>query len=102
MSMSYYTTYSGNGEVGVSHLISRNYSNLFEAPVLFYAATVIIFTAGLVDETFLYLCWGYVFARVLHTLIHVFYNKVTIRFGMFAISSAMLTGIWIRLALMLF
>jgi hypothetical protein len=44
------------------------------------------------------MAWGYVGLRVVHSLIHVSVNKVTVRFGVWVSSSFVLLGITARLA----
>ena len=102
VSMRYYQEFLGDGESGRLRLLSRNYINLLESPVLFYVAVVIIYMTNQVDDVYIYFCWGYVVCRILHTLIHVFYNNVNIRFAMFGASIFHLTMIWVRLSWNLF
>ena len=70
--------------------VGDNYSNLFELPVLFYAVTLAVYAVGHVDWINLYLAWGFVIARILHSLIQATYNNVSHRFGMFLIASVFL------------
>lgn len=98
----YYTEYHGEAEQGRLRLLSRNYSNLFESPVLFYAGVLVVYTAGFVDGLFVKLAWIYAVARILHTLIHVFYNNVNVRFGAFAASLVVLSVFWFRIGLKVF
>lgn len=94
----YYTEYQGEAESGRLRLLSRNYSNLFESPVLFYVGVLTAYATGFVDAWFINLAWIYVAARFLHTLIHVFYNNVNVRFAMFAVSMTVLVAFWFRIA----
>ncbi len=80
-----------------ARLPSRNLSNLFEFPVLFYVACVISFVTGSVDAAGLALAWAYVACRALHSLIHLTYNNVVHRLAAFAASNVVLLVIWIRL-----
>lgn len=82
--------------------ISENFENLFEMPVLFYVAAVVIFVTGHVDPIFVGAAWGYVLLRALHSLIHCTSNRVTHRFGAFLTSNVVLLFIWIRTATLLF
>ena len=75
-----------------------NFKNLFETPVLFYIACVIIFSAGLICTAHILLAWGYVAARFTHSYIHCTSNVVMRRFYAFVTSCAMLTGMWLMLA----
>ncbi|MBL8297826.1 MAG: MAPEG family protein [Rhodanobacteraceae bacterium] len=80
---------------------NRNYMNLLELPVLFYAACLLIFGINQLDATYRYLAWGYVALRVVHSTIHLTYNRVRHRVLVFAISNVVLTVIWVRVALAL-
>lgn len=77
---------------------SDNLENLFEMPVLFYVAILLIVYLGLIDSFYLYSAWAYVFFRTIHSIIHCTYNRVVHRFYVYFISSIVLLGIWIRIA----
>jgi hypothetical protein len=82
-----------------ARLPSRNLSNLFEFPLLFYVACVILYVVGAVDAAGLALAWAYVACRALHSLIHLTYNNVYHRLAAFAAGNVVLLVIWIRLVL---
>jgi hypothetical protein len=75
---------------------NRDYMNLLELPVLFYAACLAIYASKQVDGPFVTLAWGFVGARVLHSLIHLTYNHVLHRLAAFAVGVGLLAFIWIR------
>ncbi len=75
-----------------------NFRNLFETPVLFYVASLIIFSAGLICTAHLVLAWGYVAARYVHSYIHCTSNVVMRRFYAFVASCTMLIGMWLMIA----
>ena len=54
----------------------RNLTNLFEFPVFFYAVCIMIYVTGTVDENFLLLASWFFWLRVLHSITHIFYNKI--------------------------
>ena len=54
----------------------RNLTNLFEFPVFFYAVCIMIYVTGSVDEYFLVLASWFFWLRVLHSITHIFYNKI--------------------------
>lgn len=64
--------------VGVS-IPNRNFMNLLEAPVLFYVVCITQFVAQKVDVWAVYLAWAFVATRVLHSLVHLIYNKMSHR-----------------------
>ena len=75
-----------------------NFRNLFEAPVLFYAAVLTIYATQLTGTPYLVLAWVYVAARVVHTSIHCTYNRVIHRLVAFASSLLVLWTLWGLLA----
>jgi hypothetical protein len=80
---------------------NRNLMNLLELPVLFYVACLTLYVTRTVDQTSLYLAWLYVALRAAHSLVHLTYNKVFHRLGVYAASNVVLLMIWIRLFLAL-
>jgi len=78
---------------------NRNYMNLLELPVLFYVASLLVFSIQKYDAIFLSLAWTYVGLRVIHSLIHLTYNRVLHRGLVFAISNGVLAILWIRIVL---
>ena len=76
-------------------LPNRAYINLLEAPVLFYVLCIILFTTQMVDLVAVWIAWTYVGLRVVHSLIHLTYNNVFHRLGVFATSNAVLFVAWI-------
>ena len=82
-------------------LPNRNFMNLFEMPVLFYVACVILFVTNAVDGLALVLAWLYVASRIVHSLIHLTYNNVIHRLAAFAASNVVLLVLWVRLVVTL-
>ena len=81
---------------------NRNFMNLLEAPVLFYAACLTAYVTHNVTVVTLSLAWVYVSLRVAHTLIHLAYNRILYRFAAFASSNFVLAALWLWLAAVLF
>jgi len=77
---------------------SDNYRNLHEAPTLFYVAALAVAVAGMTDALMVGLAWAYVAARVVHSAIHVTYNRVMHRFQAFLASQALLALLWLAIA----
>jgi hypothetical protein len=75
-------------------LANRNYMNLLELPMLFYAVCIALFVTGTVDSLALGLAWAYVAGRTLHSLVHVTYNRVIHRLILFALSNVVLMALW--------
>jgi hypothetical protein len=76
---------------------NRNLINLLEVPVLFYVACLTLFVTRSADHNFVYLAWAYVALRALHSLVHLTYNDVLHRLGVYAASNIVLVIIWVRL-----
>jgi hypothetical protein len=61
-----------------------NFRNLFEAPVLFYAAVLTIYATQLTSPLYIGLAWAFVATRIAHSAIQCTYNRVMHRFVAFA------------------
>lgn len=70
--------------------VADNYNHLHEAPTIFYALMFFAALTGGADGTALTLAWTYVLLRVLHSLIQGTFNKVALRFTVFAASTIVL------------
>jgi hypothetical protein len=82
----------------VSAAASNNLKNLFEVPILFYLAVMITMLLMIQDDVLVWLAWGFVILRVVHSAIHCSYNRVMHRFTVYLISCLFLMFMWIRLA----
>ena len=78
-------------------LPNRNMMNLLELPVLFYVACLVIYVADRVDTTLLALAWTYVGLRLVHSAIHLTYNRVRHRLIAFGASNIVLVTLWTNL-----
>ena len=87
---------------GLEHFVdtraSDNYMNLFELPVLFYAAVFTIMLTNNSSDLMVALAWAFVAFRIAHSVIHCTYNKVMHRFTAFILSFITLTALWLVLA----
>ncbi|MDP1680687.1 MAG: MAPEG family protein [Burkholderiales bacterium] len=81
---------------------NRNYMNLLEAPLLFYVVCLTLYVSATSSVSAIYLAWAYVALRVLHSAIHLTYNKVMHRMLVFAASNAVLVTLWVLAGLALF
>ena len=75
---------------------NRNYMNLLELPLLFYVACMLLFVTSGVTSGAVVLAWVYVALRVVHSVIHLTYNRVQHRLVAFAMSNAVLVALWVR------
>lgn len=62
---------------------ARNYSNLFEVPVLFYLAGVITIAMDVQSAMLIIFAWAFVLCRLIHSWIHLTYNNVIHRLWAF-------------------
>lgn len=75
----------------------RNFDNLFEVPVLFYAALIVALVLGLQAPSMLYLAWLFVALRIVHSGIHLTYNHPLHRFVPFFLSFLCVLVMWIQI-----
>ena len=97
VSMKYFRIYQGEIEPEETAKPARHFANLFEAPVLFYAACI---TAMVTQDTGLVvqaLAWIYVAARILHTAIHLGGNRVRHRLRAYFAGWLVLAVLWIHI-----
>lgn len=80
---------------------NRNIVNLFEMPILFYLVCILLHLAGGAYSLTIGLAWAYVALRIVHSLIHVTYNKVWHRLGVFGLSTVVLVMLMGELTRML-
>ncbi|QTD56301.1 MAPEG family protein [Parasphingorhabdus cellanae] len=66
---------------------SHNYTHLMEQPTLFYATVVILAVAEAGTGINLWLAWGYVVLRILHSIWQATVNLVNVRFLLFLAST---------------
>lgn len=79
--------------------VGRHYNNLFEAPVLFYTASVLAMIVPVSGPAIVILAWVFVIARVLHAIIHIGPNRILPRMLSFALGWAALAGMWVLVVL---
>lgn len=94
LKLSYFRLNSGAEASAKLTQANRNYTNLFEMPILFYAAGTIAITLHLEDIAIIILSWIFVAARVAHSWIHLTYNNVIHRMKTFMLSNVCLILIW--------
>ena len=81
--------------------VADNYNHLHEQPTIFYALMFFAVLTGGADATTLGLAWGYVGLRVAHSLVQATFNRVIVRFSIFALATLTLMAIALREALRL-
>ncbi len=79
-----------------------NFNHLMEHPTVFYAVAISLAVLGDATTTSVYLAWGYVAVRVIHSLVQVLTNHIQTRFALFVLSSLVLFGLTFRAAMLVF
>jgi hypothetical protein len=80
---------------------AHNYVHLMEQPTIFYAIVVALILMGFDHPINLYLAWGYVGLRIVHSLIQATVNIVTLRFIIFTLGTLCLIGLTTHAAIFL-
>jgi hypothetical protein len=78
---------------------SDNFKNLFEMPVLFYALALYLFATRQVDPIYLAAAWIFVAFRAAHSAVHCTFNRVMLRFYLYAVASIAVWFIAMRAAI---
>lgn len=76
---------------------SRNYSNLFEVPVLFYTAGCLAIVLSYETTLLIIFSWSFVISRSIHSLIHLTNNNVIHRLYAFMAGNICVIAIWVLL-----
>ena len=79
-----------------------NYNHLHEAPTLFYAVAIVLAIVGQGDGFNTTLAWAYVAFRVAHSIVQATWNKVAVRFALFALSSLALMALILHAGIAVF
>lgn len=79
-----------------------NYNHLMEQPTLFYAVALSLAVLGDTSSASVWLAWAYVALRMVHSLVQVLVNVITLRFAVFSVSSLVLFALAGRAALRVF
>ncbi|WHI46089.1 MAPEG family protein [Microbulbifer sp. VAAF005] len=73
-----------------------NYNHLMEQPTIFYALAISLAVLGAGDGINFILAWTYVGIRVIHSIVQVTFNKIEIRFLIFALSNIPLLALTVN------
>ena len=95
----YFKVYQGELEPEYAAQRSRHFTNLFEAPTLFYAVCLAAMVTHSADAVLEVLAWLYVAARLAHSFVHLGRNEVVPRLSAYFTSWAVMAAMWIYLAL---
>jgi hypothetical protein len=80
---------------------SHNYNHLMEQPTIFYAMALTLALMGIGTGMNLWLAWGYVGFRIIHSLIQCTVNVVRYRLLMFLLATFCLMGMTLNAGLQL-
>jgi len=91
----YFRVYQGEVEPEETAKPARHFSNLFEAPTLFYAAclaAMLTQNSGIIVQC---LAWAYVAARAVHAYVHLGGNRLGKRMRAYFFGWAVLLILWV-------
>jgi len=95
----YFKTYQDGAEPELSAKLSRQFSNIFESPTLFYVVCLAALATAQSTSTFQLMAWSYVILRVAHAYIHTGKNKIRPRLTVYFASWVVLLVMWAYLAI---
>jgi hypothetical protein len=95
----YFRVYQGALEPEAAAKLSRHFTNLFEAPTLFYVVCLAAMILQTTRPLTLALAWGYVCSRLAHAIIHLGRNSLRWRIGAYFTSWIFLVALWVNLVL---
>ncbi len=75
-----------------------NYNHLMEQPTVFYAVALVLAVVGEGSGMNAALAWAYVASRGVHSLVQALFNKIEVRFAIFALSSLILIALTVNAA----
>jgi len=90
----------GAGE-DVAQWKAHNYNHLMEQPTIFYAIVLALVLMGFDHQVNVWLAWGYVALRILHSLVQATVNIVALRLTLFLLSSLCLVSLTVHAGLRL-
>ncbi|HIO93077.1 MAG TPA: hypothetical protein EYG68_09600 [Leucothrix mucor] len=98
MNPAFFTLNKGAKQPNYLIKVTQHYENLFELPLLFYVAIMVIYTSGITDSIFFGLALLFVIIRCTHAFIHITYNNLSHRRNAFLIGTIVLFIIWLRIS----
>jgi hypothetical protein len=86
---------------GSTHWAAHNYQHLMEQPTIFYAIVFALIFMGFDAPINVYLAWGYVGFRIIHSIFQATTNIVPVRFLLFLAATLCLIGLTTHAAIFL-
>ena len=94
ISAQFFRVYQGETEPESTAKPARHFTNLFEAPTLFYVACLAAMVTGQTGITMVVLAWAYVAARVMHAWVHLGGNRIRLRIRAYFAGWLVLLAMW--------
>ncbi|MBL8643190.1 MAG: MAPEG family protein [Rhodospirillaceae bacterium] len=99
--LKFYVAFQGATEPEATAVVVRHYANLFEAPIVFYAACLSAFALQATTDALYITAWVYALARLAQSIVHLSYNNVRHRALAFVVGWLALTAMWVQIGLAL-
>jgi hypothetical protein len=97
--VSYFRVFQGSPEPEFAAKPARHFTNLFEAPTLFYVVCLAAMITGTSSAAVVALAWGYIATRYAHTFVHLGSNRVRYRLRVYFAGWLLLLAMWIDVAI---
>lgn len=81
---------------------AHNYMHLLEQPTIFYAVALVLALIGMGNGLNATIAWGYVGLRIVHSVVQATFNRILVRFMLFALSTLCLVALTLHAALAVF
>jgi hypothetical protein len=81
---------------------SHNYNHLLEQPTIFYAVSLVIALTQTGDGPNAWIAWAYVVLRIVHSVVQATFNRVSVRFTLFLLSTLCLIALTLHAAMAVF
>lgn len=79
---------------------TRAFNNMFEIPVLFYVVATVALAMDQVTPFTLFVAWGFVLSRCVHSWIHLTYNHILHRMNAYWVGIVLVVALWIEQAIL--
>ncbi len=92
---SYFRVYQGGTEPEYLAQTTRQFANLFETPILFYAGCLAAMVVGVSGPMAVGLAWLYVVSRCVHAWVHLGRNRIRHRLPVYLAGWIFLLALWL-------
>ena len=93
MSFKYFKHFSGEASEKVL-VYGRHFDNQFQLPVVFLISCLALHTSQLTTPTSLFLAWGFVVSRFIHSYLHLGHNHILKRAASYALGWTFVVLMW--------